>query len=177
MDSDKNITYAIVLSPPNLNRWKARVKESHLRASKKAARLLKAGRNPIITSRRVMDGHTMLYLASSDLPDHPVLTLSYNDVTSAAAEAQLIAKAGVEYRVAMEAVRAAQHLLDRIEDQDVDDADYRVIEWGNADITRRIGDMRRYEEEGRVISVDRVEIVRVEEPAPVAPMPRLAFAN
>ena len=177
MDSDKNITYAIVLSPPNLNRWKARVKDSHLRASKKAARLLKAGRNPIITSRRVMDGHTMLYLASSDLHDHPVLTLSYNDVTSAAAEAQLIAKAGVEYRVAMEAVRAAQHLLDRIEDQDVDDADYRVIEWGNADITRRIGDMRRYEEEGRVISVDRVEIVRVEEPAPVAPMPRLAFAN
>jgi len=161
MDSDKNITYAIVLSPPNLDRWKARVEETLKHSRIKYRNLLLAGRKPLITSRAISGGHTMLMLTTADQPMQPVHTISYDNLSRSAGEAHLMAQAGVQMRIAKEAVENAQALLNRIEAHDVDDNDYRVIEWGGSEVTRRIGNMRGYEEQGRTLSVDRVEVVPV----------------
>lgn len=160
-ESERNVTHAIVLSPPDLEKWKARVQERLDSAKAIVKSLHNVSRRMRINHNISPNGVDVLTLVSIDDPGTILLSHSNTEESSHVAERRLVQKAHAEYTVAVSASKNARELLANLESQVPTDTEYRILATGGPEITSRIGNLKRYEEEGRTVSLDRVDIVDV----------------
>ncbi|BDZ52635.1 hypothetical protein GCM10025867_48760 (plasmid) [Frondihabitans sucicola] len=160
-ESDRNVTHAVVLSPPDLAKWIAGVQERLENARSIVRSLHNVSKRMRINHAISPNGVDVLTLVSIDKPDTILLSHSNTEETSAAAEQRLILKAHAEYKVAGETVKNCRELLKNLEGRVSTDTEFRILATGGPEITSRITNLKRYEEEGRTVSLDRVDIVDV----------------
>ena len=167
-DCDRHVTHAVVLSPPNVARWRAGIEEQLDRARKIVRNLTRTGRSMRISHTVGPTGIDVVTLTTVDEPNKIILSHSNAHESSSAAEARLLAMAQAEFKVARDACTALRELLANLPDQDSLDTEYRIIASGGPEITGKIGDLSSYEEEGRTVSLDRVDIIDTASEAPKA---------